>query len=338
MLHVSAEARQQTTNRTARRVGVAGAVVGIAAGLGWLVAAWSPSVNAQSTDMQAGTVLAIFEGTTPAGEVPTQRLGLAHRRGLESLRWRVALYDNSHNGAADRYEIQVVPTTARGRATGAVMLRGRWRRSPSGQSGAATVYELSESLRFVTVGPDLLQFLNPDGTMMVGDGGWSYTLSRVGRHTPGDSLHSRSSSAPDVSYPIGPLAVGPGVFGVFEGRTPCEGVARALELEIRTGCFKVKWRVTLYRDPTTHAPTTYVVEGSLFPRGAREGLWTVVPGAPGIAPAIVFRLEPRHRGAPILLGSGDPHVLFLSHHDLTPMVGNADFAYTLNRRHVSAPR
>ena len=45
---------------------------------------------------------------------------------------------------------------------------------------------------------------------------------------PGDS--ALALSAPDMSYKISPLATGPTVFGVFEGRSPCHGISRELKL------------------------------------------------------------------------------------------------------------
>jgi hypothetical protein len=146
------------------------------------------------------------------------------------------------------------------------------------------------SLSFVKVGENLLHLLNPDGSLMVGHGGWSYTLN--GAHRAEKRVdRSLAINAPDMSYKILPLATGPTVFGVFEGRSPCHGIARELKIPQHAGCLKVKWRVTLYQDPETSAPTTYRAEGSLHRERAREGAWSIIRGATTDPSAIVYQLN-----------------------------------------------
>ena len=134
-----------------------------------------------------------------------------------------------------------------------------------------------------------------------------------------------------MSYRIAPLATGPTVFGVFEGRSPCHGIARELKLPQHAGCTKVKWRVTLYQDPKTAASTTYKVEGTLHRQSAREGAWTIVRGAKTDPNAVVYRLGPTPTEAEVLLLKADDNILFFLNHDREHMVGHADFSYTLNR-------
>ena len=134
-----------------------------------------------------------------------------------------------------------------------------------------------------------------------------------------------------MSYKIAPLATGPTVFGVFEGRSPCHGIARELKLPQHAGCTKVKWRITLYQDPRTSAPTTYKVEGTLHRQSAREGTWSIVRGAKTDPNAIVYRLGPTPTEAELLLLKADDNILFILNRDREPMVGHAEFSYTLNR-------
>ena len=190
-----------------------------------------------------------------------------------------------------------------------------------------TADKSQRSLSFVKIGDNLLHLLNPDGSLMVGNGGWSYTLNRADQaEKPGDA-----SVTPDMSYKISPLATGPNVFGVFEGRSPCHGIARELKLPQHAGCMKVKWRITLYQNPETSAPTTYKVEGTLHRQGAREGAWSIVHGTKADTKAIVYQLSPTQTEAALLLWKADENVLFFLNRDLEPMVGHADFSYTLNR-------
>lgn len=154
---------------------------------------------------------------------------------------------------------------------------------------------------------------------MTGNGGWSYTLNR--RERAEERVDARlAQRQPDMSYPILPLATGPAVFGVFEGRTPCQGIARQLEITVPRECTKAKWRVTLYKDVETQTPTTYKVEGGLFQRGAQEGRWNIL------------REDLYVLDGSLRLLKGDDNVLFMLDRSFRPLVGHEDFSYTLDRR------
>jgi hypothetical protein len=124
------------------------------------------------------------------------------------------------------------------------------------------------------------------------------------------------------------------VFGVFEGRTPALGIARELKIDPDGERMKAKWRVTLYRDPGTKAPTTYKVEGTLHRKGLREGTWSAARGG---GAGVVYHLAAANAEADLFLLKGDDNVLFFLGKDRKPLVGHADFSYTLNRRDATGP-
>src|SRR5262245_3534959 len=86
---------------------------------------------------------------------------------------------------------------------------------------------------------------------------------------------SEVAGAPSVSYKLSPVSSGPSVFGVFEGRTPAAGIARELKIDPGWDRIKLKWRVTLFQDQDTKAPTTYKVENSFLRDKRREGTWSI---------------------------------------------------------------
>ena len=255
--------------------------------------------------------------------------------------WRLTLSTNQNNGAPAAYSLTAryripAPNNPNQSADGPeVTSRGTWEllKSTYTWPGAA-VYQLrseNRSLSFVKVGENLLHMLNIDGTLAVGDGGWSFKLNRADRaEKPVEP--SLAASAPDMSYKISPMAEGPSVFGVFEGRSPCHGIAREIKIPRHDGCMKVKWRVTLLQDGQTLTPTTYKVEGTLHRRGAREGNWSIVRGTRSDPNATVYRLEPTDAEGSLLLWKADDNVLFFLDQGREPMVGHVDFSYTLNRR------
>jgi len=304
------------------------------------LAAFAPDgVSANPHD----SVAAEFIGSTPGGALPREFLGgLTTNAECHYIKWQITLLTNQSNVQRATYNLVAqyyVPAlnnpnqSAEGpRVTShgtCEIVKG------SKFSPGAVVYRINadksqRSLSFVKVNDNLLHLLNPDGSLMIGNGGWSYTLNRaVSAEKPVDA--SLAVSAPDMSYKIAPLATGPTVFGVFEGRSPCHGIARELKLPQHAGCTKVKWRVTLYQDPKTSAPTTYKVEGTLHRQSAREGTWSIVRGAKTDPNATVYQLNATPTEAALLLLKADDNILFILNQDREPMVGHADFSYTLNR-------
>jgi hypothetical protein len=208
--------------------------------------------------------------------------------------------------------------------------KGRWTIVKGAKFNAdAVVYELKGAVSLFKVDQNLLHVLNRDRSLMIGTGGWSYTLNR-------NDVLEKPASLPPSTVPVVPertisaVATGPSVFGVFEGRSPGQGIAR--ELKIIADSPKAKWRVTLYQNPETRAPTTYKVESTLHRKGPREGNWTIVRGTDADSKAVVYRLEPTETEAALFFLKGDDNVLFFLNQDGKPLVGNADFSYTLNRR------
>jgi hypothetical protein len=249
-----------------------------------------------------------FVGTTPCDAPPRAFLGgLDVSAACTAITWQLALSAGAYQVAA-RFEhgpsVELAGAARKDAAT--------WRLESAGGT-----------LSLSRVGDDLLHVVGPDGHLLAGNGGYSYTLNRAER------AEARGGPASDrPPYMLKPLPSGPEVLGIFEGRSPCQGIARELGLSEDAGCIKVKWRVTLFQDPATSAPTTYRVEGTLHWQGAREGAWTIVRGA---ADATLYRLAATRTEAALSLMKGDDDVLFFLDRNDAPLVGHGEFSYTLNR-------
>jgi hypothetical protein len=191
---------------------------------------------------------------------------------------------------------------------------------------------LSGGLSLLRISDDILHVLNTDGSLMVGNGGWSYTLNRRDALEPAVDPALVAADPGDEGRTISPLSTGSHVFGVFEGRTPCQAVARVLGIAARPACWKAKWRVTLFNDPQTHKPTTYKLEGTLFRSAAREGNWRMASGAAGDPKATVYELTSGSGQREMRLLKGDHNVLFFLDEQRRPLTGTARNAYTLDRR------
>jgi hypothetical protein len=251
------------------------------------------------------------------------------------VHWRLQLHRNPSSHAPTTYDLWIeygeTANNTNGIARGLKTIKreGKWSMAGSGPN--ATI-KLDALMSLTHVGVDLIHPLNADGSLMTGNGGWSFTLSNQNKlEKPVD--RSKASSMPEVSYQITPLASGPTVHGVFEGRTPCQGISRDLKIEAHPACEKLKWRVTLYQEPGADKPTTYKAEGSLFQTHMREGRWSYASAPRGIT----YKLEGAGSAPPIQLLRGDDDVLFFLSQDGAPLVGSADFSYTLNRRGGAPP-
>ena len=310
---------------------------------GWIALALLGCAHRGAVASAAMGAAAEFVGSTP-GDVPVREFigGLASSAACHSIAWQLTFFTNQNSGVPSIFRLTAlyrVPARSnpnRSEDGPKVALEGAWEIVKDARSRAgAQVYRITtekprRSLSFVKVADPLLQVLNADGSLAIGNGGQSYTLNRADRaEKPGDA--SEVNNAPEISYKISPLATGPTVFGVFEGRTPCHGISHELKLTAHPGCIKSKWRLTLYQNPDTSAPTTYKVEGSLFREGAREGNWSIGRGAAIDPKATVYQLHPAKTQPALLLLKGDDNVLFFLDQKRELLVGHAEFSYTLNR-------
>ena len=99
----------------------------------------------------------------------------------------------------------------------------------------------------------------------------------------------------------------------------------------QTGCFKIKWKLTLNRDPRSGQPTTYALDRTGHREAAIKGRWSIA-NRPGSGEPAVYRLDPDSPATSLSFLSLDDSVLFFLDARGHMLVGNADFSYTLNRR------
>jgi hypothetical protein len=127
------------------------------------------------------------------------------------------------------------------------------------------------------------------------------------------------------------LPSGPGVLGVFEGRSPCQEIVRLLNATGRDACTKIKWRLILYQDPVTHAPTTFELGGFMWRHPPRTGKWTILKGTKIDPNATVYQLDPDAPQGFLSFVKADDNILFFLDKDRNLLIGNIKHSYTLNR-------
>jgi hypothetical protein len=144
------------------------------------------------------------------------------------------------------------------------------------------------------------------------------------------------------SFTFRPIPKGSSVSGIFEGRPPCNGLAKQLKISTPADCEKLKCNLTLYQDSVTMQPTTFALtiigggdviklaDGSSYLQKLIKGKWTIIKGVKGNPAAAIYRLE-IESDAYLYLLQGDENVLFVLDENKEFSVGNEDFSYTLNR-------
>lgn len=281
-----------------------------------------PGIQGQTT-LPATT----FVGTTPC--TPALRAfigGLAADAPCPAIVWQLDL--GVREQSAPGWSLVATygePTASNPGATGApsVSVRGKLETS-------ATTYRLiagtGQSLVFRRVSSTLIHPLDEKNRLMLGSAAYSYTLSRS--DATDDPGQPEQRHGPD--YTLSPRETGNTLFGMFGGRTPCMGLARAMRLALTDGCQRVKWRITLLQKAGTSEPTTYKIEGSLH-HTARVGAWRIIRGMASDPNAVVYQLDGTATEGPMLLWKADDDVLFVLDEHRQPLVGTIDFSYTLNR-------
>ncbi|MEO5602301.1 MAG: hypothetical protein ABIR06_15375 [Cyclobacteriaceae bacterium] len=119
--------------------------------------------------------------------------------------------------------------------------------------------------------------------------------------------------------------------GMFDGRTPCQELARFLETPVTSECIKIKWRLFLYVHPDSQQSGTYELLGFVYEKkNPRLGKWHTIKGTKTNPDALVYQLDYEGK-KPILLQKGGDNILFFLDDEKNIMVGNRDFSFALNR-------
>jgi hypothetical protein len=139
------------------------------------------------------------------------------------------------------------------------------------------------------------------------------------------------ANVPEKNTARMPIPTGRSVFGVFDGRSPCQDIAKEINVKTIPECIKIKWRLILFRDSITFAPTTYKLEGFVYRNPPKTGKWAIIHGTKTNPDAVVFVLDPADSGGFMYLLKADDNVLFLLDMNRRVMVGNENFSYVLYR-------
>lgn len=185
--------------------------------------------------------------------------------------------------------------------------------------------QLTNEIVMIKLSDNIFHLLTPEKRLMIGNGGWSYTLNRkvplTNSSTNLPALTILSDMREDTAQQI-----------IFDGRTPCLDFAKEKNLTVAPDCFKLKWKLILNKDPKTLQPTTYSLSSTFSRVRDLTGKWTIKKGISSNPNAVIYELDPDKPEQSICLLLGDENVAFFLHKDNQLFKGNEDFSYTLNKR------
>ncbi|HET9744329.1 MAG TPA: hypothetical protein VFP97_01375 [Chitinophagaceae bacterium] len=283
-----------------------------------------------------------FAATTPCNEEVKQMLNIPGGVNCEMMKWSLSLYRDDKNvpSAFDlTYKYGSPKQGTKGFREGekTTVLKGQWAIRKAKIAGSdknvitLTPGNASGSLSFLQASENLLHLLKEDGTPMVGDAAWSYTLNNTNPVfiSTGPFLAKELPSTGIISETD--------TVAVFVGRTPCSESLRKLNNITAEGCQLIKCRLILLQDKKTQSPLNFVIQTIYVGMGDNKysvtGRWKVMQGITTDPTAIIYQLlpdSPQPGNELLLLTCGD-HILFFLDKNSQLLVGNDYCSYTLNR-------
>ena len=269
----------------------------------------------------------ILIGSTPGDEPIKTMLIIPNETKVDFIRWNLVL-DNKKAFVLDIAYGESKPNSLDFKSAGKQTIKGTYLIVKNQEENRfQEIYQLKsndlpEIISIAKISENLFHILTAQNKLMIGNGGWSYSLNRKVPVDRGEILVS-SPMPDDKSLQL-----------VFEGRTPCQEIATAHpEMNAGPSCFKIKWRLILKRDSITHEPTTCTIRNIVNnqPRDV-TGWWTIIKGTATNAEAIIYNVQADNLAEPILFLLGDENVLFFLNKDNNPFIGNEDFSFTMNKR------
>ncbi len=280
----------------------------------------------------------ILAGSTPGGELMKSMLNIKTEKTIDFIRWKLVLSDpgtGKQTFVLDLFfgESQANTLGFTAESEERLHTNGEYNFYQNNSGGVkGEIFHLTGSslpygIKLVKLNENLFHFLTADNKLMIGNGGWSYTLNNK-------IVNPLCSDIP-VFTGASDIFNDTSRYVIFEGRTPCQKFAALNHMNVSPDCFKLKWRITLNRDPVTFKPTTYSIRKVVdnVPRDI-SGNWNIISGPPGFEGALIVQLDYDKPGESIFLLAGDENVLFFLSRENRLFVGNENFSFTLNRRLV----
>lgn len=257
---------------------------------------------------RAGAKEKVYTASTPAGTVVRNFLGIVLSDSVDFIRWKIVLNDTAYQLYCN-YGISK-PNTAGFIGDGKkIELNGRL----GEEKNYCVLWNGSKRLKMAVLNTNIFHVMDADSHLLVGNGGWSYSLNRIAPVISNQAYSSTAVSALKDSM-------------VLEGRTPCQvpGIIAA-----GSTCYKLKWRIILYANAAAGKPGTYIIFSTTFRKdGGKKGTWRIDDKKNG---QIIYQLYDDKGNALLRLSKLDENIFAFTDASEKLLVGDEDFSYTLNR-------
>ena len=247
-----------------------------------------------------------YTASTPAGNEVRDFLGISRVDSIDFIRWKIKIIDDKEFSLSCTYGISKANTNGfidekKVDSKGTINLK----------NDILTLSRQGKVLSLVILNDNLFHILNNQGTMMVGNGGWSYTLNAI-KAIPTSQINSKWQETGFKDSVA------------FEGRTPCRGIEELLYGTTRPECYKKKWLVRLYKSSDAKSGT-YKMGGTI---PSKTGKWKLKENS---GEKIIYSLDLSNGNVLDLLQT-DKNIVYIMDPKGGLMVGDHDFSYSLNRR------
>jgi hypothetical protein len=250
-----------------------------------------------------------FTGSTPADHVVRRFLNIPLNDSVDFIRWKLKIEDSKYSLQCN-YGIGKPNTNGFYDGGKKIDINGKLIKD-----NAFFYFQNGDKfLNMVELNENLFHILNEDNSLLVGNGGWSYTLNNI-QPVLTDKINITAKKSVITDSVI------------FDGRTPCKvpGVVRP-----GTECYKLKWRIFLYATAENNASGTYKVLGTPWrDETGRKGNWKTFTGKNG---RIIYQLNDVNENGFLFLLKLDENILVFTDPEGKLLTGDEDFSYTLNRK------
>ena len=249
-----------------------------------------------------------YTASTPAGTVVKTFLGIPLPDSVDFIRWKLTLNNN-------QYKLQCNYGVGKPNTNG--FMKGGEKVELTGTlTKEKNIFHFKNGnkiLKAAELNGDLIHLLDDNNNLLVGNGGWSYTLNNI------NPINTEEinivSTQPLVKDSI-----------TYDGRTPCKipGLLPASQ-----ECYKLKWRIIFYADAGKKEPGSYKIWGTNWRKeGDKTGNMKIIKGSNN---GIMYQLNDDDGKGFLYLLKLDEHILVFTDANGKLLVGDEDFSYTLNK-------
>lgn len=263
----------------------------------------------------------VLIGSTPAGPEVRSALKIDQTAAIDFIRWEIAM-----NSADRTYALSInygegQPNTNDFKGGGEWRkINGQYKIVPGSEHQILSFNTGGDQFSLVRISENVFHFIEAPGRLLRGSGGWGYSLSR--RSPVAEKPRELVSFSKHLLEERSSM--------VFTGRTPCVDFRRA-DLTPGPHCYKLKWKLTLERNPSIGTIGKYRLESTVSRQIPVVGTWSLVNGTHESPNALLLVLDVDDPARRLTFFVADEKIIYLMTDGSKPGIGNDDFGFSLTR-------